>query len=68
MWLFPYLTWATIAMISFVLGYMLTDDSEGGGRSQVLLSVLLAVLVVGISLVRDRLGRNTAEKAAVTSR
>ncbi|MET7800590.1 amino acid permease [Streptomyces decoyicus] len=68
MWLFPYLTWATIAMISFVLVYMLTDDSEGGGRIQVLLSVLLAVLVVGISLVRDRLGRGTAEKTAVTSR
>ncbi|WP_329179884.1 amino acid permease [Streptomyces decoyicus] len=68
MWLFPYLTWATIAMISFVLVYMLTDDSEGGGRIQVLLSVLLAVLVVGVSLIRDRLGRNTAEKAAVTSR
>ncbi|MFG2138968.1 amino acid permease [Streptomyces sp. NPDC048650] len=58
MWLFPYLTWATIAMISFVLVYMLTDDSEGGGRIQVLLSVLLAVVVVAISLVRDRLGRN----------
>ncbi|PWS51664.1 hypothetical protein DLE01_10535, partial [Streptomyces sp. FT05W] len=27
MWLFPYLTWATIAMISFVLVYMLTDDA-----------------------------------------
>ncbi|WP_328389658.1 amino acid permease [Streptomyces sp. NBC_00400] len=68
MWLFPYLTWATIAMISFVLVYMLTDDSEGGGRIQVLLSVLLAVLVVGVSLVRDRLGARAAEKAAVTSR
>ncbi|AZS70149.1 amino acid transporter [Streptomyces lydicus] len=68
MWLFPYLTWATIASISFVLVYMLTDDSEGGGRVQVLLSVLLAVLVVGVSLVRDRLGRSTAEKEAVTSR
>ncbi|MFF8789784.1 amino acid permease [Streptomyces sp. NPDC015125] len=67
MWLFPYLTWATIAMISFVLVYMLTDDSEGGGRIQVLLSVLLAVLVVGVSLVRDRLGSRAAEKAAVTS-
>ncbi|MFI9051636.1 amino acid permease [Streptomyces sp. NPDC053427] len=67
MWLFPYLTWATIAMISFVLVYMLTDDSDGGGRIQVLLSVLLAVIVVGISLVRDRLGR-TAEKEAVGSR
>ncbi|GAA2343758.1 amino acid permease [Streptomyces caniferus] len=67
MWLFPYLTWATIAMISFVLVYMLTDDSEGGGRIQVLLSVLLAALVVAVSLVRDRLGRNSAEKTAVTA-
>ncbi|WP_201305116.1 amino acid permease [Streptomyces sp. GS7] len=56
MWLFPYLTWVTIAMISFVLAYMLTDGSAGGGRIQVLLSLLLAVIVVGISLVRDRLG------------
>ncbi|MEU5541832.1 amino acid permease [Streptomyces sioyaensis] len=68
MWLFPYLTWATIASISFVLVYMLTDDSEGGGRIQVLLSLLIAVLVVGVSLVRDRLGRGSAEKAAVTTR
>ncbi|MFI0714597.1 amino acid permease [Streptomyces inhibens] len=68
MWLFPYLTWATIAMISFVLVYMLTDDSEGGGRIQVLLSVLLAVIVVAVSLVRDRLGSNSDKKAAVSSR
>ncbi|WP_412557360.1 amino acid permease [Streptomyces tubercidicus] len=67
MWLFPYLTWATIAMISFVLVYMLTDDSEGGGRIQVLLSVLLAIVVVAVSLVRDRLGRNTAEKESLTA-
>ncbi|MEU4845277.1 amino acid permease [Streptomyces gilvosporeus] len=58
MWLFPYLTWATIAMISFVLAYMLTDDSPGGGRIQVLLSLLVAVVVVGISLVRDVLARS----------
>ncbi|MEU1472175.1 amino acid permease [Streptomyces sp. NPDC005761] len=50
MWLFPYLTWATIAMISFVLVYMLTDDA---GREQVLLSLLVAVLVVAVSLVRE---------------
>ncbi|MFC8262947.1 amino acid permease [Streptomyces sp. NPDC057291] len=50
MWLFPYLTWATIAMISFVLVYMLTDDS---GREQVLLSLLVAAVVVAISLVRE---------------
>ncbi|MFJ8826326.1 amino acid permease [Streptomyces sp. NPDC102467] len=54
MWLFPYLTWATIAMISFVLVYMLTDDA---GREQVLLSLLVAALVVGVSLVRERVQR-----------
>ncbi|MFI2782884.1 amino acid permease [Streptomyces sp. ALB3] len=59
MWLFPYLTWATIAMISFVLVYMLTDDA---GREQVLLSLLVAALVVGISLVRD--ARSRKAKAA----
>jgi AAT family amino acid transporter/GABA permease len=68
MWLFPYLTWATIAMISFVLVYMLTDDSEGGGRIQVVLSVLLATVVVAVSLVRERLGRGATEKEAVASR
>ncbi|CAM5506371.1 amino acid permease [Streptomyces sp. ID03-2B] len=54
MWLFPYLTWATIAMISFVLVYMLTDDAA---REQVVLSLLVAALVVGISLVRERRSR-----------
>ncbi|GAA2943954.1 MULTISPECIES: amino acid permease [Streptomyces] len=56
MWLFPYLTWATIAMISFVLVYMLTDDA---GREQVLLSLLVAALVVAVSLVREARGRKT---------
>ncbi|MGW6361340.1 amino acid permease [Streptomyces sp. NPDC055092] len=51
MWLFPYLTWATIAMISFVLVYMLTDDA---GREQVILSLLVAALVVGFALVREQ--------------
>ncbi|MFF1923339.1 amino acid permease [Streptomyces sp. NPDC058221] len=63
MWLFPYLTWATIAMISFVLVYMLTDDAA---REQVLLSLLVAVLVVAVSLVLDarrRRGATPAEKA-----
>ncbi|WP_338696486.1 amino acid permease [Streptomyces sp. Q6] len=54
MWLFPYLTWATIAAISFVLVYMLTDDA---GREQVLLSLLVAAFVVGFSLVRERTRR-----------
>ncbi|MFI8005753.1 amino acid permease [Streptomyces sp. NPDC086010] len=57
MWLFPYLTWATIAMISFVLVYMLTDDA---GREQVLLSLLVAALVVAVSLVRDARSRKAA--------
>ncbi|MFI0240065.1 amino acid permease [Streptomyces sp. NPDC016845] len=56
MWLFPYLTWATIAMISFVLVYMLTDDA---GREQVLLSLLVAVFVVVFSLVRERVRPRT---------
>ncbi|MDT3397191.1 amino acid permease [Streptomyces sp. B1866] len=51
MWLFPYLTWATIGMIVFVLGYMLTDDD---GRDQVLLSALVAAGVVGCALLRKR--------------
>ncbi|MEV0219177.1 amino acid permease [Streptomyces sp. NPDC050704] len=65
MWLFPYLTWATIAMISFVLVYMLTDDKEGGGRSQVLLSVLVAALVIAVSLVRERRRTKNTEDAAI---
>jgi gamma-aminobutyrate permease len=60
MWLFPYLTWATIAMIAFVLLYMLTDGKEGGGRSQVLLSVLVAAVVIAISFVRERSRRKEA--------
>ncbi|MEU0189148.1 amino acid permease [Streptomyces afghaniensis] len=65
MWLFPYLTWATIGMITFVLLYMLTDDKEGGGRSQVLLSVLVAAVVIVISLVREWARRkDTAETVA----
>ncbi|BFP55290.1 amino acid permease [Streptomyces fimicarius] len=59
MWLFPYLTWATIAMISFVLVYMLTDDAA---REQVVLSLLVAALVVGISLVRERRSRKAVAK------
>ncbi|MFF2858651.1 amino acid permease [Streptomyces rubiginosohelvolus] len=59
MWLFPYLTWATIAAISFILVYMLTDDTA---REQVVLSLLVAALVVGISLVREMRGRKAVEK------
>ncbi|MFD6239923.1 amino acid permease [Streptomyces diastaticus] len=51
MWLFPYLTWATVAGIVFVIGYMLFDEA---GRTQMALSLLVAVLVVAVSLVRHR--------------
>ncbi len=61
MWLFPYLTWATIAMISFVLVYMLTDSA---GREQVIMSLLVAVVVVVVSLVRDRLGSRSPDPAS----
>ncbi|WP_405412668.1 amino acid permease [Streptomyces rubiginosohelvolus] len=59
MWLFPYLTWATIAAISFILVYMLTDDTA---REQVVLSLLVAALVVGISLVREMRNRKAVAK------
>ncbi|MET7937709.1 amino acid permease [Streptomyces sp. NPDC005322] len=61
MWLFPYLTWATIGMISFVLVYMLTDKD---GRQQVILSALVAALVVGFALVRDRITGARSQAAA----
>ncbi|WP_203615355.1 amino acid permease [Streptomyces sp. SID13726] len=55
MWLYPYLTWATAALIVFVLGYMLTD-TEHDGRETVLLSLLVAALVLVIAVVKDRVG------------
>ncbi len=55
MWLYPYLTWATILMIVFVLGYMLTDTADGGGRDQVVVSVLAALAVVAVAVVRQLL-------------
>ncbi|MFD5100860.1 amino acid permease [Streptomyces albidochromogenes] len=59
MWLFPYLTWATAAMITFVIVYMAFDDAA---REQVLLSLLVAAVVVGIAFVREKVRRNR-EKA-----
>ncbi|WP_020136150.1 amino acid permease [Streptomyces sp. 351MFTsu5.1] len=55
MWLYPYLTWATAALIVFVLGYMLTD-TEHDGRETVLLSLLVAALVLVIAVVREKVG------------
>ncbi|MEV7138329.1 amino acid permease [Streptomyces tauricus] len=63
MWLYPYLTWATIALIVFVLGYMLTD-TEHDGRQTVLLSLLVAALVVGVSLVLEKVRRGKNDRLA----
>jgi GABA permease len=63
MWLYPYLTWATAALIVFVLGYMLTD-TEHDGRETVLLSLLVAAVVLVISVVKQRAGRGRATAAS----
>ncbi|MGF1431165.1 amino acid permease [Kitasatospora sp. LaBMicrA B282] len=43
MWLFPYLTWATIGLIAFVVVYMFTDHD---GRIQMILSLAAAAVVL----------------------
>ncbi|MFI6038817.1 amino acid permease [Streptomyces sp. NPDC051315] len=58
MWLYPYLTWATAALIVFVLGYMLTD-TEHNGRDTVLLSLLVAAVVLVIAFVKERMKGKT---------
>ncbi|MFZ3497640.1 amino acid permease [Streptomyces sp. 5.8] len=60
MWFFPYLTWATAAMITFVLGYMVYDKDN---RETVLLSLLVAAVVIAVGVVRD-LRRKAALKAS----
>ncbi|MCX4823078.1 amino acid permease [Streptomyces sp. NBC_01142] len=60
MWLFPYLTWATAAMITFVLVYMLFDDAN---REVVLLSLLVAALVITVGVVLDRVRKASGESA-----
>jgi GABA permease len=70
MWLYPYLTWATAAMIVFVLGYMLTD-TEHDGRETVLLSLLVAAIVLVIAFARQKFGagaRSAAQPLAGGSR
>ncbi|MYT23314.1 amino acid permease [Streptomyces sp. SID7760] len=59
MWLFPYLTWATAAMITFVLAYMVYDKDN---RETVMLSLLVAAVVLVIGVVRD-LRRKAAARA-----
>ncbi|MEV6578351.1 amino acid permease [Streptomyces sp. NPDC051582] len=58
MWLFPYLTWATAAMITFVLAYMVYDKDN---RETVMLSLLVAAVVLVVGVVRD-MRRKAAER------
>ncbi|OIJ90273.1 amino acid permease [Streptomyces colonosanans] len=62
MWLYPYLTWATTALMLAVLGYMLTD-TEHNGRTTVSLSLLVAAVVVAIALVKQKLSRDRTAEA-----
>jgi GABA permease len=64
MWLYPYLTWAAVAVIVFVLGYMLTD-TEHDGRSTVLLTLLVAAVVLVVAFVKQRI---TARRAVAGAR
>jgi len=61
MWLYPWLTYATIAMIVFVVGYMFYDPD---GRKQMVLSVIAAVVVLAVGLLLDR--RRPRETAPLT--
>ncbi|AEW94115.1 MULTISPECIES: amino acid permease [Streptomycetaceae] len=54
MWAYPYLTWVTIGMILFVIGYMFTDSD---GRQQMVLSLLAAGIVLVVAVVRERIGK-----------
>lgn len=67
MWLYPYLTWATIGLILFVLGYMLTD-TEHGNREILLLSLLVAAVVVGIALVKEKVRGGKSATAEVSDK
>ncbi|WP_037801310.1 amino acid permease [Streptomyces sp. LaPpAH-108] len=64
MWLYPYLTWATAALIVFVLGYMLTDTKgESSGRVTVLLSLGVAAIVIIIAFLKEKLLANRTAPA-----
>lgn len=61
MWLYPYLTWAAIGMIGFVMAYMFTDAD---GRKQMYLSLVAAVVVLAASAVVGRRRRAAVEAPA----
>ncbi|MFE7420902.1 amino acid permease [Rhodococcus sp. NPDC057529] len=58
MWLFPYLTWCTIAaIIALCIGMLVLPET----RSQMYVSMGLAVVVVGIGIYRQRTRQVTGE-------
>ncbi|MEU1803347.1 amino acid permease [Streptomyces sp. NPDC019937] len=61
MWAYPYLTWVTIGMIVFVVGYMFTDPD---GRQQMVLSLFAAAVVLGVALVREVRRKRTEKDLA----
>ncbi|MGW7352917.1 amino acid permease [Streptomyces sp. NPDC054784] len=65
MWLFPYLTYATIALILFVVGYMFYDDD---GREQMIMSTIVGLLALGIGLFLHRPGGGSGTDGAERAR
>ncbi|WP_030201429.1 amino acid permease [Streptomyces sp. NRRL S-87] len=61
MWFFPWLTWATAALITFVIGYMFYDD---GNREVVIWSTVVAVAVVLTGVVLNAVRKPAAEVEA----
>ncbi|MEV0945071.1 amino acid permease [Rhodococcus sp. NPDC049939] len=61
MWLFPYLTWATIAAIVILcVGMLVIPDT----RSQMYVSLALAIVVVGLGVYNDRYGAHKGKPGA----
>ncbi len=65
MWFFPYLTYATIAAIIALCIGMLTLDST---RSQMIVSLGLAAILVGIGLYRYRNHKDTDARSCPSPR
>ncbi|MEU4844146.1 amino acid permease [Streptomyces gilvosporeus] len=65
MWLYPWLTYATIGLILFVVGYMFYAPA---GRKQMVLSVVAAVVVLAVGLALERRRARAAGDGAPLSK
>ena len=63
MWLFPWLTWLVIVVISLVLGYMLFSADY---RYETLMTAAVTALILGIALYRKRARIEHRPQTAVT--